>query len=747
MPNLNAQPVPPGDVQFYDNCVSPVPDGHYRITVTQSVTGSGFNPGSYFRPATQAFELRGPQFTLDPSEVHAAFPPVNSNGVFDNMLPYVVLTRSILPWERETVKGQPQVPWMALLVFAASEVTVDPATNRDTVGVTVSDLLKQSTAGALGPAIDPASVSEEVLASACQTVTVGGAVFQSVAPLLTELPFLALCRQIDPAKSASTGEQDAGFFSIIFANRFSAKTGGTYYVHLVSVEGFTQYLVPGAELPKKPNGTPVDVQLVSLANWSFTSAAAGGESFAGLAQGITRRQTTAAMSLLRLTPPGSRPSEPSPQQTVFDRMTQGYVPVNYTVATGEQTFAWYRGPFTPVVPQAVPKPTPHYTSADELLIYVQADGVFDVSYAAAWTAGRLMALADSGLTEHLTRMRRNSRSLVCRLAQRSRSSGLAAAANFTQLMKPNLQHQKFDAMLRQGGGTAVTEALASQRREGPSVKSAPPPRQPTVSALHNFLADATVAQQLTESLSPDLDPVADWLKQLGLLYNVAFPHLVPNPAMLPVEHLRFFYVDPAWVQALVDGALSVGIESSMDEAILKMVRPQVAPLASTRMSGILLRSGLVSGWPGLVGEATNQNAPCRLLRADRLSNTVLLCLFQDVPDAVSISEPDQGLRFGADTNQSNDAVVALRSLGQKGPAGQNLGVNFPASGGLAQYFRPQTKGGAGVLSLKPAAGGMIPAMETALAAALGVNSITLTASQFALQMVVRPERQSFTAAH
>jgi hypothetical protein len=92
---------------------------------------------------------------------------------------------------------------------------------------------------------------------------------------------------------------------------------------------------------------------------------------------------------------------------------------------------------------------------------------------------------------------------------------------------------------------------------------------------------------------------------------------------------------------------------------------------------------------------------------------------------------------------SREPVVALRSLGQKGPVGQTLGVNFPASGGLEQYFRPASRNGAGVLSLN---GGMLGAMESALAAALGVNSITLTPSQFALQMVVTPEQQSFTAA-
>jgi hypothetical protein len=763
MPNLVAQPVPPGDAQFYDNCVSPVPDGRYLITVNQNVSGSGFDPGTYFKPATQSFELRGPQFTLDPTETHATYPPRNSKGVYDNMLPYIVLTRSILPWEREIAAGQSQVPWMALLVFAASEVTVDPATNGTTSDVVVSALLKNKNANVLTPDIDPSTVSDEVLNSTCQTVTIGGAVFQAVTPLLAEMPFLALCRQIDAGKSAATGEQDPGFFSVVFANRFPARSGGTCYVHLVSLEGFTKYLVPGAQLPGKPGGGPVDVELVSLVNWSFTSAPEGRESFAGLIQDIVRRQDNAAMSLLRFNPPPRQGDASPAEQTVINRLTEGYVPVNYTVATGEQTFAWYRGPFCPVVPQPVPRPTPHYTSADELLIYLQEDGIFDVSYAAAWTVGRMMALADSGLTEHLTNLRRNSRGLVNRLAQRSRASGLSASANFAQLMQSNLLHQKFDRMITLGGGAVVTEALASPRREGASRRVASPALQAPIAALRDFMGDAAMHEHLSTSLAEDIAPVTDWLTQLSLLYNVPFANLAANPAMLPVESLRFFYVDPAWVDALTDGALSVGIESSMDEAILGTLRKsmreevhakvasyrshrlrlgQPAPLTAGRISGILLRSDLVSGWPGLVVEATHQNAPCHLLRMDRLSSTVLLCLFQDVPDTVTFSEPQQGLRFGAEMTASREPVVALRSLGQKGPVGQTLGVNFPASGGLEQYFRPASRNGAGVLSLN---GEMLGAMESALAAALGVNSITLTPSQFALQMVVTPEQQSFTA--
>ena len=52
--------------------------------------------------------------------------------------------------------------------------------------------------------------------------------------------------------------------------------------------------------------------------------------------------------------------------------------------------------------------------------------------------------------------------------------------------------------------------------------------------------------------------LVDWLTRLGLLEGVPFNYLVPDEAMLPPESLRFFYLDPNWTSALLDGAMSIG---------------------------------------------------------------------------------------------------------------------------------------------------------------------------------------------
>ena len=55
--------------------------------------------------------------------------------------------------------------------------------------------------------------------------------------------------------------------------------------------------------------------------------------------------------------------------------------------------------------------------------------------------------------------------------------------------------------------------------------------------------------------------VVSWLSRLRL-EGVPFSYIVPSEGMLPNDSIRFFHVDRNWLDALVDGALSVGIIDS-----------------------------------------------------------------------------------------------------------------------------------------------------------------------------------------
>ena len=110
-----------------------------------------------------------------------------------------------------------------------------------------------------------------------------------------------------------------------------------------------------------------------------------------------------------------------------------------------------------------------------------------------------------------------------------------------------------------------------------------------------------------------------WLVRLRLLEGVPFANLVADTELLPPESIRWFYLDRRWTDALVQGALSVGTVNSDDRMQLTAAVPrgtrrarqrgaQRAPDAgfargsaarSRPISGFLLRSAAVAGWPGL----------------------------------------------------------------------------------------------------------------------------------------------------
>ena len=65
----------------------------------------------------------------------------------------------------------------------------------------------------------------------------------------------------------------------------------------------------------------------------------------------------------------------------------------------------------------------------------------------------------------------------------------------------------------------------------------------------------------------------------------AVRYLVPDAELLPLESIRFFYLDRAWTDALVQGALSVGTVNTADRAQLESALSRSSATRSTRRSG------------------------------------------------------------------------------------------------------------------------------------------------------------------
>lgn len=760
--------IPVGDIAFFDNYIPSIEDGEYTISATTEITG--IDTGTYFDdPITQKFEVRGPQFTLPATDVHSVYPPTNSNSFYDQYLPSIVLNKRVLPWERYYDKKDRTIPWLCLLVFAEGEITVDPKTRSALIKSTASEFLTAND-DVLKPAIPPDSVPADVLASNCSSIQIPAATFNALAPKVDELKFLSQVRQVDTGDQAIMGFEDKGWFSVVAGNRLlktDVPTGTRFCVHLVSLEGYYDIMNSTTLWPKKISDPTQDkdIALASLYNWTFLSQPEK-LNFRELVENFATQSGGVADNLL-LRRYVTAPEHPdSSTQAVLARLQNGYIPLNYATFSGEETFSWFRGPFTPVIAQPLPRSSVdfHFPSSSSTMIYDNTTGIFDQSYSAAWSVGRVLGLADSAFCQALLQYRKKAYNIVGKLIDVLKTADEATEADLTQIIKNSVVRDSFKTILSQDIGKSLTCAFANPV---PAGAEKPTSTQTTTSdspveVAKSFFAQLSVQDLLKEEVKDDLIPIVQWLARLQLLYDVPFSHLVPDQLSLPVESMRFFYVDQNWLDCLVDGAISIGVQSSKDSffnsvmrgvindavtAETKAIRDKLLGIATKdsepdsikeALTGILIRSAVISGWPGLVVKGYKGDyetgTKLKMLRMDRLSSNVLLCIFLDVPDTIILAEPQQGLCFGVEDGN----IINLRQL--TNPPGKPTGNNFPASGGFETFFRPTTGDlGSNVLNINDGPNSVVQTIGQKQ-----YLNTTIGSAQFAMEMVKAPEEVSFT---
>jgi hypothetical protein len=260
-----------------------------------------------------------------------------------------------------------------------------------------------------------------------------------------------------------------------------------------------------------------------------------------------------------------------------------------------------------------------------------------------------------------------------------------------------------------------------------------------------------------------------FLARLRLLHGIPFSYLVADAQLLPLESIRFFYVDRAWTDTLVQGVLSVGTITTTDRAQLESVylwiRNEVdetertirTPTGELRLdgaggaiTGFLLRSRAVSGWPNLhvrayardvvaddalTTEAESNPERLKVLRMERLAPAVLLVLFDGVPEVVHIEEPRQGIQFGVRYDEGQEpstksARVKVRDCNTGDPVPPEDEITNANS--VPVPFRANAPG---VIDLGT--------LRSRLAAKAPNSDGTLEPNEFALQMLRFPYRQVF----
>ena len=576
-------------VQFIQHRQPPLDSGTYTVEVEQKVKTKQSDkiPEQTFSKEL-TFYVDGHRFApLTPDVIYAVFPPAGNLGEYSNALPHIILKRGTLPWERTIKSTDPDLPWLALLLFQESEKP-EPQT------IKLKELKATSGNTKFPKFIDEAGQNDEDVVT---VIDVPKNILEKILPPEKDLTLLASVNQITNEKNESLSEP----LATILGNRLPKK-GEVSTVHLVALEerynsGTFDYQGAG------PNDF---IRLVSLASWSFTCVNSK-HNFDALLKEIDREPDT-----LRLPSQNNHPAK--------QYLDLGYVPLHHALRQGDKTVSWYHSPLS--TGQSQDNLTAPVAIADQLMRYDPNTGMFDVSYAMAWQLGRMLTLQNQPLAVEIFNWKRSK------------------AQDLHQIQQQVL-HLPF--------------------------------------------------QSTTETNGDLPTAIANWFQDLELLKNVPFNYLVPDTRLLPPESLRFFWIDSYWVDCLQDGAFSVGRVTKEDLRLDVQSRSlQRSKTQSDKtITGFLLHSEVVSGWPGLEieGYATpvtgnNFVGPenkLTILRRDLLSDNILLCFFAGEVKTLDLSIKGSSVNCGVDPvdpiKKGSPITKGLRNLDGKQTTG-NIEVPF-----------------------------------------------------------------------
>lgn len=698
-----------GQIQFVEACHPPLVAGEYQVGMSQVVKDSESAPVPWNSdPYASAlrFAVDAPRFALEPADIHSVYPPANQAGRFGNALPHVVFTRRTLPWER-TIDGaaprlgQPYAPWMGLLLLAEDELSVPGAAlPRSEVRALpvwrdgTDTLLKPEASHVLPPNLGqpqrgtPAADAWQHARARCEgqtclAIDLDAALFKAVAPRRDDLLLLAHVRQIDTGDKEVAAVNDRGWFSLLVGNRLPQPMR-RHRVLLVALEGHQDRL--------HDDWTPAAGQAVRLAvlgHWSFECTESND---------FKAHLERVAPGPFRLPFRDYGANSMDAADIVNGALARGFTAFDHRLRHGESSVSWYRGPLVPMiysVPGQVQQPV---ASVDQLLRYDPRTGLFDASYAAAWQLGRLLALQNRSFAQSLQRVRETLRTIAEQKMQEARRAARQHEAALVP--QPSLASSLVQRLA--GDGEAALKG-SSDGGPGSAHAAARAASDVTPASLDaRTLADALPSQAAAE--------VSSWLARLVLLYGVPYHYLVPDDRLLPENALRFFFLDPIWIQALVQGACSLGSngygDSVVDEALHHWAQPsepggtaaaagttsrqaagvrdglrwqyEAAPLPAKEtllhwpLGGVLLRSPVVAGWRGLellayrlVPEseraaydtraltaeqkkkfADEGMVPLKPLRLEQLGAGVMFAIFNGDVAQLVLRQPKEGLHFG-----------------------------------------------------------------------------------------------------
>lgn len=424
-------------------------------------------------------------------------------------------------------------------------------------------------------------------------------------------------------------------------------------VHVVSLDG-----VEGLDLKSGPDA----ISLISLHSWTYSCVPESHKSFRDSMQALigniapltyTKAQLDAALS--------SNSGEPS-TEWLRQRLEAGHTMVRSVVQTGEPTLATVRGVLSPSRPLTQSRDPS--SDGNNLQVLDREAGIMDLTYSTAWQLGRTTALAAPGFSQAVIRIRAGMHQTALTQAKKEVDlSFMTKAALVSELnrmgkeMSANLKSLKDLAL---NGRWKVAEALAGA------------PLREEVSWFNDALRKSfdrsllELSGKLHGLHETDMQIVAQWVLEALRMTKLAPYNLVPDVRMVPHESIRTFYVDDAWNDAFIDGALAVGNHYDDGDLARSVIKKDLNEHLSRKDSnGVLVNQRQIPRWGMLIRSeqmmgsqefvVSVRESTDTFISSTKLAEDLRMFLFSRYPEdpdfsrgndpAIVISQPPHQQRF------------------------------------------------------------------------------------------------------
>jgi len=517
-------------------------DGDYTITVTQSLSGHKPDTSETFKAtASLEFSVLGPRYQLDAQSIAGVFPPPGSLGDHAGALPHILLKRSTLPWERKAIRDNST----AVLPSKDSQkrypwlALLLFAEGELTDGATGENSAKTCKLSDLMKAGEGNIHWPEITEEKGQHP-------EDIVTVL-DVPYEKLQKVLPAAAELEflthvrltkdeIGKAGTEELAVVIGNRLP-KAGSTSIVHLVSLEQRFIRTDTGIEFDYQKAKDGHLIRLVSLKSWRFACIKSPHGSFTGMLQHLNHDSAALNPAAnLRLPQLPESVDSDSSERKKAREHAEKYLSMGSV-------------------------PIPHAMRQGNKSVswyrgpFVSGNNTSPAFALPIRTADDLICYdEDYGIFDVSYA---SAWELGRLLALQSKSFALS------------LYHWKRQHARRQQNNDAETQIA------------------------HLPFAGPKPELELPET-------VRSWFEHLLLLEDVPFHYLVPDERMLPPESIRFFQIDPNWMECLLDGAFSIGRVLQSDHKQDETHREdRIKPILPQRSSGFLLRSDLVAGWPGL----------------------------------------------------------------------------------------------------------------------------------------------------